>query len=77
VVEVLSTPRIQVDAGAGVARLAFPATRGFQYRLEMSKQVPTNSWSLLTNALTDSGGVIRLNQPMGAARSRFYRLVGP
>ena len=76
VVEVISSPRIRVDHNLGTAILAFPATRGFQYRIDAAEQLQTNGWSTLTDALTDDAGMIWITNSM-IVPSRFYRIVGP
>jgi hypothetical protein len=77
IVEILGSPLIQLDATHGLTRLVFPALSGFQYRVEMSDQLAPPAWNLLTNVLTDRGGVIRACDPLNATPRRFYRLLSP
>lgn len=77
VISLMTAPAIYAPAGSHVATIALPATRGFQYRVEVAEHLATNGWTLFTNALTDSAGVIWASDSLGAAEKRFYRLQGP
>jgi hypothetical protein len=74
IVKVISRPAINFAADSRSATLAFPATRGFQYRVEFCEHLKTNGWSLFTNALTDPAGMIWLTDTTDAAGKQFYRL---
>ena len=76
-VDILSSPVIQVDQLTTQAAIAFPATRGYQYQVLTANQSPSAEWILLTNALTDSGGVIWLTNQLEFSRNHFFRLKKP
>jgi hypothetical protein len=76
-VKVISRPAITISSDFRTAGLAFPATRGFQYRVEYCEHLKTNGWYLFTNALTDAGGMIWLTDTTQAATKQFYRLMAP
>lgn len=77
VIEVMSTPKIAFAPQFGHAVMAFPATRGFQYRVDSTEQFQSNGWSIFTQALTDDAGMIWITNSVGTAPSRFFRLIGP
>lgn len=54
--------------------LAFATVPGRTYRVEYRERIDTN-WQVLVNGLFGTGGVLQVTEPMGAAESRFYRLV--
>ncbi len=74
IVKVISRPAINFAVDSRHATLAFPATRGFQYRVEFCEHLKTNGWFLFTNALTDAAGMIWLTDTTDAAGKQFYRL---
>jgi len=76
-VKVISRPTINFSADSHTASMAFPATRGFQYRVEYCGHLQTNGRYLFTNVLTDAAGMIWITDTTDAANIQFYRLIGP
>lgn len=76
-IDVMSAPKIAANPQTGHTILAFPATRGFQYRIDATENFQTNGWSPFTNALTDEAGMIWITNSVGSAPAKFFRLIGP
>lgn len=76
-IEVLSSPVIQVDPDAARAAIGFPAIRGFQYQVQTADHALSAGWNVLTNALTDSGGIVWITNQLEFSRNHFFRLKKP
>lgn len=77
VIDVRTASRIAVVPGTGRAVLAFPAPRGYQYRVEVATNVSAAAWTLVQTALADAGSMVQLETDLGGADRRFYRLLRP